>query len=69
MNDFSSMQKGNLGLAEAIAFCARKGYTVCIPLTDTQKFDLVAEIGGKLVKIQAKSNQRPGKIRQVGRYN
>lgn len=33
--------QGDIGLAEAIAFFTREGYSVCLPLTDSQKFDLV----------------------------
>jgi hypothetical protein len=33
--------QGDVGLADAISFFTREGYSVCVPLTDSQKFDLV----------------------------
>lgn len=52
--DFSSGQKGNVGLAMAIAYFCRCGYTVALPLTDTQPYDLIVDIDGTLKKVQAK---------------
>lgn len=50
----TSTQKGNLGLGKAISFLTNMGYPVSIPLTDTQEYDLVAEIYGRLKRIQVK---------------
>ncbi len=33
--------QGDIGLADAISFFTTEGYSVCVPLTDSQKFDLV----------------------------
>jgi hypothetical protein len=38
-NQENSNKQGNVGLAEAIAYFTRFGYTVSIPLTDSQKYD------------------------------
>jgi len=53
-----SKQKGNWGLASAIEFFAGEGYTVSIPLTDSQRYDLIVEKEGKLSKVQVKSSHR-----------
>lgn len=45
---------GNSGLSMAIAYFGSNGYTVLIPLNDTQDYDLVVDMDGKLKKIQLK---------------
>jgi hypothetical protein len=56
--NFSSGQKGNVGLGMAIAFFSRKGNTVSLPLTDTQEYDLIVDINGELKKVQVKFTSR-----------
>ena len=51
----SNKEKGNSGLGIAIAYFTTNGYTVSIPLNDTQDYDLIAEQGGSLKTIQVKS--------------
>ena len=46
--------KGNMALGNAIAYFTKEGYTVSIPLTYTQEYDLVVDIDGKLKKVQCK---------------
>lgn len=46
---------GNAGLAMAIAYFGSNGYTVSIPLNDTQDYDLVVDMDGVLKKVQVKS--------------
>lgn len=43
MNFCTNKEKGNSGLTMAIAYFSTSGYTVSIPLNDTQDYDLVAE--------------------------
>jgi hypothetical protein len=50
----NSKKKGDIGLGAAIAYFTENGYTVCIPLTDSQDYDLVVDIDG-LKKIQIKT--------------
>ena len=54
---YQSLQ-GNLGLGKAIEYFVSNGYTVSIPLNDTQKYDLVVEIDGKLNKISVKTSRQ-----------
>ena len=55
----TNREKGNSGLgiaiAIAIAYFATNGYTVSIPLNDTQDYDLVVEKDGILKTIQVKA--------------
>lgn len=51
----SNKEKGNSGLAAAIGYYGTQGYTVSIPLNDTQDYDLVVDNGEKLLKVQVKA--------------
>ena len=46
----NSKAQGDIGLSQAIAYFAKEGYTVCIPLTDSQDYDLIVE-NGKLWRV------------------
>lgn len=50
----TNKNKGNTGLSMAIAYFGAHGYTVSIPLNDTQDYDLVVDNGTKLQKVQVK---------------
>ena len=48
----------------AIGYYASHGITVCIPLTDSQDYDLVVEVGPGLRRVQVKTSNhqsRPGR--------
>lgn len=51
----TNKEKGNSGLGIAIAYYSSKGYTVAIPLNDTQDYDLVVDKDEKLYKVQVKA--------------
>lgn len=51
----SNKEKGNAGLGMAIAYFSGNGYTVSIPLNDTQDYDLVVEKDGILKTVQVKA--------------
>lgn len=51
----TNKEKGNTGLALAIAYYGSNGYTVSIPLNDTQDYDLIVDKDNKLYKVQVKS--------------
>lgn len=64
----NSKAKGNVGLGVAIGWFCRNGYIVCVPLTDSQDYDLVVDIKGVLQKVQVRttfSKARTG-VYQVG---
>lgn len=55
MSNYYALQ-GNLGMAMAIHYFTACKYIVSIPLTDTQGYDLVIDVGnGKLRRVQAKT--------------
>ena len=53
---YLSMQ-GNIGLGKAIEYFTSHQMTVCIPLNDTQPYDLVVDFNGELKKIQVKTTR------------
>lgn len=58
----NSKKKGDLGLGKAIAYYTTMGYSVSIPLTDSQDYDLVVEIDKELKKVQVKyTSYKPNK--------
>lgn len=52
----TNREKGNSGLGMAIAYYSCNGYTVSIPLNDTQDYDLIVERDGILKTVQVKSS-------------
>lgn len=51
----SFAQQGNAGVGQAIAYYTSQGYTVSIPLNDTQKYDLIVDDGESLRRVQVKT--------------
>ena len=51
----SNKEKGNAGLGIAIAYYSANGYTVSIPLKDTQDYDLIVDKNNVLKKVQVKA--------------
>lgn len=50
----TNKQKGNAGMALAITYFGINGYTVSIPLNDTQWYDLIVEKDGIIQTVQCK---------------
>lgn len=51
----NTKKQGDIGLGAAIAYFTKSGYTVSIPLTDSQDYDLIVDYGfGVLLKVQTK---------------
>ncbi len=53
----NSKKQGDIGLGAAIDYFSRNNYTVCIPLTDSQEYDLVVD-NGTLFKVLVKTTTR-----------
>jgi len=51
----NSKKQGDVGHGVAIGWFAQNGYTVCVPLTDSQDYDLVVEKDDGLKKVQVKT--------------
>ena len=52
----TNKEKGNSSLGVAIAYYSSNGYTVSIPLNDTQDYDLIVDKDNILRKVQVKSS-------------
>lgn len=50
----TNKERGNAGLGVAIAYFSANGYTVSIPLNDTQNYDFVIEKNNVLKTVQVK---------------
>ena len=61
----STKEKGRAGLSAAIAYFGMNGYTVSLPLNDTQDYDIVIEKNDIFSKVQCKST---GKRAPNGNY-
>lgn len=55
MKEINRKQLGRLGLSMAINYFTIEGYTISIPMNDTQWYDLVIEKDGKLYTVQCKA--------------
>lgn len=55
MQAITNRQKGNFGLGVAIAYFSTNGYTVSIPLNDTQDYDLIVEKDNVFKTVQVKT--------------
>lgn len=51
----TNKDKGRAGMALGVAYFGANGYTVNIPLNDTQWYDFVAEKDGKFYTVQCKA--------------
>ena len=51
----NTKKQGDAGLGIAIGWFAGHGYTVCVPLTDSQEYDLIVDTDDKLLRVQLKT--------------
>lgn len=51
----NTKQQGDIGLGSAVCYFTQIGWTVCIPLNDSQEYDLVVDDGNNLLKVQVKT--------------
>jgi len=51
----NSKKQGDMGMGVAIGYFTSIGYTVAIPLTDSQDYDLVIDDGDHLNRVQVKT--------------
>ena len=55
-SEYKSKQ-GNVGLGAAIAYYTSIGVPVCIPLNDTQSYDLIVDKDNKLYRVSIKTTR------------
>lgn len=51
----NSNRRGNIGMGYAVAKLTELGYNISIPITDSQDYDLIADLEGVLLKVQVKT--------------
>lgn len=51
----NTKKQGDVGLGQAIAWFTRNSYTVSLPLTDSQDYDLIVDKDSLLHKVQVKT--------------
>ncbi len=56
-NAINSKKQGDIGMCYAIAYFSKLGYTISIPITDSQDYDLIIDNGIKLLKVQVKTTK------------
>ena len=68
----TNKDRGRAGLSQAIAYFGTNGYTVSIPLNDTQWYDLIVEKNGVFQTVQCKftdSKRGTVDLRETGGVN
>lgn len=53
----NSKKQGDLGLGCAIAHFTQLGYTVSLPITDSQDYDLIIDNNDKICRVQVKTTK------------
>ena len=61
MKEINRKQIGRIGLSMAINYFTCQGYTVSLPMNDTQWYDLVIEKDGKFETVQCKATATESK--------
>lgn len=51
----NTKKQGDMGLGVAINYFTSQGYTVGVPLTDSQDYDLMIDDGNRLSRVQVKT--------------
>lgn len=57
----NSRKQGDVGTSFAIAYFSSSGFTVNVPLSDSQSYDLIIEKDGTCQKVQVKTSFKPTK--------
>lgn len=55
---FDRKQTGRIGLTMAINYFTLQGYTISLPINDTQWYDLIVEKDNKFLTVQCKATMR-----------
>lgn len=55
------VQQGDIGATKAIAFYTEQGYIVSVPLTTCSRYDLIADNGEQMLRVQVKSTNQYSK--------
>lgn len=64
----NTRQLGAIGVAKAIAWFTENGYTVCVPISEVQRYDLIVEMERVLSRVEVKtSSTQKVQLRTCGR--
>lgn len=50
-------KQGNIGLVRAIDYFVTNGYSISVPLNDTQPYDLIVDMDNKLYRVSVKTTR------------
>jgi hypothetical protein len=56
-NRANPRKQGDVGLGSAVGWFAANGYTVSLPLTDSQDYDVVVDDGEGLARVQVRTTR------------
>lgn len=65
LNHKNTRKQGDHGMGDAIAYYTSLGWGVSIPLTDSQKYDLIVDDGAQLLRVQVKTTRRKRRYYEV----
>lgn len=58
----STIRKGNVGVAKVIADLTAKGFSLSVPLNEGERYDLIADNGEELLRVQCKYTESNGEF-------
>lgn len=61
LNQQNTKRQGNVGLGQAIAYFTKEGYSVSVPLTESQRYDLIVDDGDTLHRVEVKTTRHKPK--------
>lgn len=50
-------KQGDVGVGLAIGWFSSNGYTVCVPISESQRYDLIVEKDDRLYRVQVKTSR------------
>lgn len=53
----NTRKQGDVGLGLAIAYFTRQGYSVSVPLTESQRYDIIVDDGENLYRVEVKTTR------------
>ena len=60
----NTKEQGNIGFGKAISYFTQNGYTVSIPLNDSQDYDLIVDKDNNLYRVQVKTTKSLSKNKE-----
>lgn len=57
-NAINWKKQGDIGMCYAITYYSKMGWTISIPITDSQDYDLIVDTGSSLLKVQVKTTNQ-----------